>query len=236
MKSYLRTKKFIQNIGHEEHEIVFLLTCGPSLSLFIQNTEFRKLLNENTCISMKQAYDYFPQETDFHVVNEIRYKEYHYQSPNTKVLSVGNKIKSIVSDFHFPILEHEYKNSVFVTNNYSKNDLLSRPVFRPWGIGVMYELGMFLPAILKCKKLVIVGFDMNANGRYHFYDSQDAEDAEQYSVDKEEFIYNQTTIPHFENWLKQINIEVALLSPLSTLPFTKKLETLDELESFLNDR
>lgn len=233
-KEYLRTKRFVSEVAKQQHEVIFLITCGPSLSLFLENPSFRELLARNTCIAMKQAFNFFPSEVDFHVVNEIRYQNYNYQDSSAVVLSTGTKTPEIKSDFHFPILEHSYSKSVFVTNKYNENTLLKRPVFRPWGIGVMYELGLFLPHLLNCKKLVIVGFDMNPSGKYHFYDITDETDATSYAVDKDEFIYNKTTIPHLENWLSINGIEVALMSPMSALPFSQKLNSFEELEDFLN--
>ena len=97
----------------------------------------------------------------------------------------------------------------------------------------MYELGLFLPELLNAKKVVIIGFDMNNGGKYHFYDNLNTEDSNSYSVDKDEFFYNQQTIPFYEKWMNEKGVEVALMSPLSSLPFKNKITQIDELEDFI---
>ena len=97
----------------------------------------------------------------------------------------------------------------------------------------MYELALFIPQLINCKKLIIIGFDMNKEGKYHFYDKEDENDAQSYKVDDQEISLNHGTIPHLEIWLNKQNIDVALFSPLSSLPFTKKISTISELSEFV---
>lgn len=97
----------------------------------------------------------------------------------------------------------------------------------------MYEVGLFLPELLNAKKVIIIGFDMNRDGRYHFYDNSHSHDSASYQVDEDEFYYNQRTIPHYEKWMADKGIAVALLSPESALPFNKKLVDIDDLKSFM---
>ena len=230
---YLGVRNLINNLNQRHEKIVFILTCGPSLELVAKSPGLAKLLSENFVISIKQAFNEFRNETDIHIVNDIRYTTYDYNEARPLVMSVGKILPEMVYDFNFPIADYSYETSVFVTNRYAEASLNRMPYLRPWGIGVMYELGLFLPEILNCEKLVIIGFDMNKDGKYHYYDNSEDENFEKYSVDAQEFDYNKTTIPELERWYKGLDIKVALYSPLSDLPFKNKINNISELRAFL---
>ena len=76
---------------------------------------------------------------------------------------------------------------------------------------------------------------MNSIGTYHFYDTQDDQNAEDYDVSNAEVLQNKKTTPFLEEWLNSIGIEVALMSPLSELPFENKLRSVNELNGFIGD-
>ena len=232
-REYENAKFILKKLNGKSEKIVYILTCGPSLELYLENKKLRSHLEKSFCISVKQAFDLFQKETNIHIVNEIRYKEYDYSVNRPLILSTGELNQSIRKDAHFPIIDYRYETSIFATNNYENSKLSKFDIFRPWGIGVMYELGLFLPELLNAKKVVIIGFDMNNGGKYHFYDNLNTEDSNSYSVDKDEFFYNQQTIPFYEKWMNEKGVEVALMSPLSSLPFKNKITQRDELEDFI---
>ena len=76
---------------------------------------------------------------------------------------------------------------------------------------------------------------MNSIGSYHFYDSQDDQNAENYDVGNAEVLQNKKTIPFLEAWLNSVGIQVALFSPLSELPFKNQLSSIDDLNNFIED-
>ena len=230
---YLQAKSTLETLNQRSERVVFILTCGPSLELYIENEALRQHLKDSYCISMKQAFNYFSTETDMHIVNEIRYQNYDYSTNRPLILSTGSLNENIITDAHFPIFDYAYKSSTFVTNKYEEAKLSNLKVVRPWGIGVMYELGLFIPELIGAKKVVIIGFDMNNTGKYHFYDHQSHQDSQSYLVDTDEFSYNQQTIPFYENWMNKKGIDVALMSPLSTLPFSKRIDTIEQLNDFI---
>lgn len=230
---YLRSKSILSKLHAKNEKVVLLVTCGPSLELVKEMSGFKQILDKHFLICMKQAYNDFRNQTDIHIVNDIRYPGYEYGQSKPLILSVGKSTPNITSDAHFPIIDYSYSAATFVTNDYDGDNLFNKPYFRQSGVGVMYELGLFIPQLLNCKKLVIIGFDMNKVGKYHYYDDDEAEDAQSYSVDNQEIMYNQKTTPHLEEWLHSINIEVALFSPLSSLPFKRKLSTVEELNEFI---
>ena len=235
ISSYFAVRRTLSLLRSKPADNIFLVTCGPSLALLANDPQLKQILKDNFVICMKQAYNTFIEQTDIHVVNDIRYEKYNYEQNRPIILSVGKKTEDMESDAHFPIAEFDYSSAVFVTNDYDGASLNRMGFVRPWGIGVMYELGLFLPEILQCKKLVIIGFDMNKDGKYHFYDDHESQDSQSYSVDREEFFYNQKTIPHLEKWLKSLEIDVALFSPLSALPFSNKITDIKKLQKFLEE-
>ena len=201
-------------------ETAIILTCGPSLDQ-VYTPEFEKFISDKLVISVKQSLKLRPEICDFHLYNEVRMEDYNY-APETIRLSCSQFLSDFPSHIHHPIHSYKYPEAVFVTNEYSRW-CMRHSYTRPWGIGIMFETGLFLPALLGCKKVLIIGFDMNSKGKYHYYDPQDSMDSQHYKVDKEEFEYCQSTIPHYLNWAEENSLEVALHSPLSALPI-KQIE------------
>lgn len=234
-KGYFRSKSILSKLQARNEKVVLLITCGPSLELVKNMFGFKQILDKHFLICIKQAYNEFQNQTDIHIVNDIRYPGYKYGPNKPLVLSVGKSSSNVTSDAHFPIIDYGYSTATFVTNDYDGDSLVNKPYFRQNGVGIMYELGLFIPQLLNCKKLVIVGFDMNKVGKYHYYDDDKAENAMSYSVDNQELMYNQKTTPYLEEWLRSINIDVALFSPLSSLPFEKKISTVEELNEFISN-
>ena len=233
--SFLKTRILLAKLSKKNQPVVFIVTCGPSLDIVKKMPGLIKLLQENYTICVKQAYNEFKAQTDLHIINEIRLSKYEYDEPEPLILSVGKKEKSMKSDAHFPIIYRNQKECLYLTHDYESNSLYRKPYFRSWGVGIMYELALFLPQIVNCKKLIIIGFDMNSIGSYHFYDTQDDQNAEDYDVSNAEVLQNKKTTPFLEEWLKSIGIEVALMSPLSELPFENKLRSVNELNNFIGD-
>jgi hypothetical protein len=212
-----------------EGETVIILTCGPSLAL-VWCDEFLDSIADKLVISVKQAHHLAAEVADFHLYNEIRMEDYEYPGPTIK-LGVSEFDKRYPPHVHYPIREYEYQNSLFVTNEYDRWDL-DNGIQRPWGVGIMFELGLQLPAHLGCSRAVVVGFDMDIRGKYHFYDEENREDSQFYKVNKEEFEYAPASIPYYLEWCKRKNLEVRAYSPLTALPF-EQLRSLDEFKQYV---
>ncbi len=206
-----------------------LLTCGPSLQQ-VWSEQLEKLASRHVVIAVKQAIDLTGALPDFHLFNECRMKTYHYPAPTIR-LSVSKYLEDHPCEIHYPIRRYDWDQALFVTNQYDRWEL-SRSWERPWGIGILFEMGLQLPAYLGCRRLVIVGFDMNPEGRYHFYDENQKQDSRHYSVDPREFEFAKRTVPHYLAWAKKKQMQVRLYSPLSALPFDR-LDSLTQTASFL---
>lgn len=210
-------------------ETAFILTCGPSLGE-VWNDELEEFLSDKLVIAVKQAQYKSPDICDFHLYNEIRMEEYTYH-PDTICLGVSRFMPKHAPHIHFPIKSYDWDDSLFLTKDFKNADLETQLV-RPWGIGIMYELGLFLPLFLGCTKSVTIGFDMNKTGNYHFYDDKKSEDASFYKVDEEEFDHAADTAGEWDRWAKTHGHEARLYSPQSALPILK-LKTLEEIKSFV---
>lgn len=214
--------QFLRN--QYEGESAYVLTCGPSLEI-VWTEELREFLDDKLVLAVKQAHDLAPEIVDYHLYNEVRHREYDYRGETIRI-SVSNFMPEFPSHIHYPIRKYEWEDALFVTDEYDRWSL-DKSYDRPWGIGIMFEIGLFLPAHLGCHRMLIMGFDMNQDGKYHFYDDSDDQDSEAYDVDEEEFYFAQRTIPAFMEWAGERGIDVKNYSPMTALDIPQ-VESLDE--------
>lgn len=194
-------------------EVAYVLTCGPSLNA-VWNDALEDFLSDKLVISVKQALNKAPF-SDFHLYNEVRMDKYSYPMPTIR-LGVSQFQHDHAPHIHYPIFSYKYEEALFCTNDYERW-LLDQSIVRPWGIGIMFELGLHLPIHLGCKKIVIIGFDMNDTGAFHFYDDEKQKDSDFYKVDTEEFGYARASSEVYYQWCKGKDVDVFLYSPLSRL-------------------
>lgn len=204
--SYLRDKY----IG----ETCYILTCGPSLNE-VWSGELGEFLKDKLVVAVKQAFDLIPNACDFHLFNTVRLKEYNYPGPTMR-LSVWECSKLARSHIHFPLLPgHSWDEAIIRTNKYEDYGNLETSLERPLGTGIMFEVGLFLPVLLGCRRALVIGFDMNQTGKYHFYRSDDS-DSTNYAREGE-CHYAQQSIPHYLDWANRHGLEVKAYSPCSAL-------------------
>lgn len=213
--SDLNTARHNELRGAYAGKVAFILTCGPSLEEVWSN-ELKDALSDKLVIAVKQAQQLAPEIVDLHLYNEVRMQDYSYAKSPTVRLSVSQFMPDHPSHIHYPISEYKYERSLFVTDEYEKWDL-TNGVERPWGVGIMFELGLHLPLYLGCRAAVIIGFDMNNRGKYHFYDQTQQADSKHYKVDPEEFGYARRSTTFYTEWAHSKGLEVVLYSPLSDL-------------------
>jgi hypothetical protein len=232
IKNYIGYRKLL-SIAKEKkinNDTWIILGAGPSLSLFDNDEKFKELLEKYPVVSIKQAGQKYPEYTNFQVFNEVRYDEDYSKIGNYR-FSVSQYIQDSNTHIHFPIKSYKVKNSLFRNNNYEKNELINS-FRRPWGVGIFFELAIFLPVLFGAKKIILCGIDMNSTGKYHFYDGEHKDDSKSYKVDSFEFYYTKGTVPYLEYWLHQQKCEIVNLRPLSEMPF-KKYHDVDTLKKDL---
>lgn len=199
-------------------ETAYIVSCGPSMDI-VWSDKLKGFLADKLVISIKQAQELAPDISDFHLYNEVRMKQYKYHNDTVRI-SASQYMIDYPSHIHYPIREYKWDSAIFVTNDY-ENSTLEKSYERPWGIGIMFEVGLFLPIHLGCRRVVIMGFDMNCEGKFHFYDSDKGSDSAYYKVDKEEFPYAIESAGRYAEWAASMGVEVKLYSPLSELPIPR---------------
>jgi hypothetical protein len=201
-----------------EGETAYVLTCGPSIQE-IWNRELRQFLADKLVIAVKQTHDLLSEITDFHLFNRVRIKPYTYPGPTIRI-SVWEYMNENPAHIHFPLRsDQSWERSIIVSNEYKHYGNLMTEYDRPLGVGIMFEIGLFLPVHLGCRKIILMGFDMNAEGSYHFY-RNDCSDSSAYARPGE-CEKAQSSVSHYHQWVQSLGIEVALYSPLSALPLPK---------------
>lgn len=196
-----------------------ILGAGPSLELFDNDDEFKAILKEHPVVSIKQAGLKYPEYSNFHVFNEVRYNPLFSEIGNYR-FSVSEYQAGSNINIHFPIKSYKVKDSLFRNNNYLESEI-DKTFRRPWGVGIFFELALFLPVLFNAENIILCGIDMNSTGKFHFYDGSEGQDSKAYSVDDFEFFFTKGTVPYIEYWLSKKGIGIYNLSPLSEMPFKK---------------
>jgi hypothetical protein len=209
-------------------ETMFIFSCGPSLG-DVWNESYREIVAARPVVAVKQALRLMRDITDVHAYNEIRHEDYDYH-PETIRMSCSRFDERRPPHLHYPIAPARWESALFVTNDYEGADL-RKGLRRPWGVGIMFELCLFLPIYFGCSRVVISGFDMNPDGKYHFYDQEGGQDSRSYGVDRDEFHYARESAAHFERWAASEGVQARLYSPRSNLKMTR-LEDLDAVRAF----
>ena len=145
------------------------------------------------CISIKQAYDLFKEQTDFHVYNCANFKNYEHgdKVPLTMEAST-TPYKLGKCDLKFFIRERDFNNSLAATDDYESWTLDKQTVLRPYGPGIMTEAVIYLIEHLGFSTVTTVGYDNKLldgdKEKQHFYTKEGA------AFDKKDFIQQNDTM------------------------------------------
>lgn len=196
LKKTVELKKKIQELdnlqeklavlhGAYHGETCYLITCGPSIN-DIWNKRIEEILDHNLAIAVKQAYDLAPHVMDFHLLNPWNYKIYEYPEPKPITVTLQSKYfftpLNLVYDLDFsnPLdsskpepLDHSKPQASLALNRNFDDYLFTKRLDRPWGPGIVYELGIYLAIHLGVSELIVVGWDIGeptTNTHRHFYD------------------------------------------------------------------
>lgn len=151
-----------------------ILTCGPSLG-DVSPDELKRYLDGKFVISVKQAYDYVP-EAHIHILNTWNAKRYDYPEDRPLVLYEKAAYDPPVyfSYDHAFVIESasDISRQLALTHDFDAY-AFDKQLLRPWGPGILYELGFFLAAHMKPAKITMFGWDIGAKlspTMPHFYD------------------------------------------------------------------
>lgn len=160
-------------------EECFILTAGPSLNDYPREY-LREILKDKLVLAVKQTVKLFPDIIDFHLLNQYNFQRY-VTSETTITAMVrfrGSRAKTPVlyEDLSFyidPTLATT-EASLAITKDYAVHTL-EQTLDRPFGPGIMHELGIYLPVLLGVKTVNVIGWDIgqpNNNEIKRFYEGE----------------------------------------------------------------
>ncbi|MCJ8294576.1 MAG: hypothetical protein HRU06_12870 [Oceanospirillaceae bacterium] len=194
-------------------EVCYILTAGPSINDYSANYLQEKLKDE-LVIAVKQTYDLLPGLVDFHLLNQFNYQKTEYAVSKPIIMKVGldgAKLKTpgLLPDLEFLIdmTKTSREDSLSGSMDFS-NWLLDRgDNYRPFGPGIMHEIGLFLPVLLGAKKIIVIGWDLGSaktNGISRYYEKDGiGKSIQQVVMDHSPALYNKVLV-RFLNIYRQI--------------------------------
>lgn len=147
-----------------------ILSGGPSLS-DLDIEELDRLPEDIIVIAVKQAYYKCPGLINVHLINDDNYEVYNYELSNPKPLiikiSSASKFRPTPNsreDIKFNILKESsnHEKSLVATRDFCSGLIDSATLERPWGPGIMYEIGIYFPIFLGIKDIYIAGWDLGS--------------------------------------------------------------------------
>ena len=155
--------------GAYEDETAYVIATGPSLG----NHDIDKLkefLSDKFVIGMKQTYDLIDDVIDIHLLNFTNCKLYDYGTNDKTIavwiVSMPDQIQYLMQndlrcDVMIPLCRHYSgrENSIAAMGDF-ENLLIKNSFERPWGPGIMYELGFPIPFYCGSKRIVTIGWDI----------------------------------------------------------------------------
>tara|TARA_R110000751_G_scaffold260477_2_gene359827 strand:- start:866 stop:1531 length:666 start_codon:yes stop_codon:yes gene_type:complete len=212
----------------EQGRDCYILACGPSLSKH-DNQETRDKLKTSLVFSIKQAYNEFKEETDFHFWNcsnlPLDYMNIPYRyidhRPGVVIASSNypkgqrwNTDQRVDLFFKVPTLEQAggRDNTLVVKRNYNDFLLEKTKHHRQVGPGIMLESVLHTAIHVGVRSITTIGWDLDKHGS-HFYE----ENEKSLMVNKGceipwDMVLNSEAVPSIRKWIESKGIELKVLS------------------------
>ena len=185
----MNLKEEIQKLGNVQEKIDFLkdsykdqdcyiLTCGPSLNEHDEDF-LREFFKDKLVLSVKQAYNRYPEVTDFHFFNccnlpvcEEKFVHYNYDNLEKKpiVVTSSNYPEGLrwspyqEYDIFLKVPIRTDENNVFLCHSKKFDDfMLEKTLARPCGPGIMLENVIYFAIHLGVKNIFALGWDLSYN-------------------------------------------------------------------------
>jgi glycosyltransferase involved in cell wall biosynthesis len=175
-------------------ETLYILNCGPSLNEY-HFDYLKEQLEDKTVFAIKQAYNYFPEITDYHFFNcsnlpiekGLKKLTQHYSYAQNRPVTIASsnydvgmrwsKIQKHDIFFKIPIRTEINNEFITVTKKF-EDFVIDKNLTRPCGPGIMYETVFYMAVHLGFKEIVLVGWDLrqkdaNEDNYEHFYGTND---------------------------------------------------------------
>lgn len=202
-------------------EPCYLITCGPSINK-IWGKHVEQILTDNLTIAVKQAFDLAPHVMDFHLINPWNYKAYEYTEPKPIILMEREEnapsTPGLICDLMFTMPEEAGKPEKMLALNSNFEDyLFTTTLARPWGPGIVYELGIYLAVHLGVSELIMVGWDIGDVDspvyRHHYDGNHTSLNNKSLETAGEVKLFYRS-IRALYSWLKKENIDLKIVSEL----------------------
>jgi hypothetical protein len=156
-------------------ETCVFLSCGPSLREYSPE-ELTELCRDTVVFSVKQAFAYAPLITDFLLLNTWNYQKYDFSDRRPIILYEKSPNDPHVYGVHDIELDLPQPSNLSEQLARSKNYdgySFDKTLTRPWGPGVLYEMGFYLAHYMGFTSITTLGWDVGApktSVMPHFYD------------------------------------------------------------------
>ena len=202
----------------------YILACGPSLNKH-DNKKIRELLKNNLVFSIKQAYDKFKKETDFHFWNcsnlpiDYTNSPYRYIDHRPEVIVASSNYPrgqrwSMDQEydlfFRVPLLEEieSKQNTLAIARNYDDFLLNKTGERRQTGPGIMLETVLYTAVHVGVKSITTIGWDLNEHGS-HFYKEEEKAFMDNRGCEIPwDITANSEAVPSIKDWLQTKGIEL----------------------------
>ena len=208
-----------------EGETAFVFSCGPSLS-DVWSDKVLAGLDGRFTVAVKAAYKKVRElQPDMYWFNPIRIPKLDCPcNPDTIRVSSSNPTNPHNLDlFHhgcdlFYPLDVTTPDRTLLATHAFDTAVLPPPgnlvPLRPWGAGILLDMGLFILMYMGFKRIIVVGWDMGKESYTHFYDQENLIDSESIRVESE---YSQRAAPVLVSWMAKKGVELRLCSPQSVL-------------------
>ena len=223
-KSMLRTRTAVLRNSFVG-ETAFVFSCGPSLN-DVWSDRVAEGLKGRFVVAVKSSFNKIHSvDPDMYWFNPIRIPnlEYPFNPHTIRVASSNPTNVHNLSLFHhgcdlfYPIDVTNPESTLLATHNFnsavlpSPGSLIS---LRPWGAGVLLDIGLFLLLYMGFKKIIVVGWDMGRTSYTHFYSSEDIMGTESIQAETR---YSVSAASALVKWFAGRGVALRLCSPRSIL-------------------
>jgi hypothetical protein len=166
--------------GAAGSETCVILACGPSLIEYSPEA-LTELCRNSVVMAVKQAFEYVPAVSDFLLLNTWNYQRYDFSRRRPIVLYEEGPSDPTVYGEHDIVFDlpdvTDLSRQLSRSKRYDDHTFDKTPS-RPWGPGVLYEVGFYMAHYMGFKSIVTLGWDVGAKSTSvmpHFYDRPSAQ-------------------------------------------------------------
>lgn len=157
---------------------VIILSCGPSATEYSAE-QLSRYFAGRCVIAVKQAFDLAPELADFQILNTWNSQKYDYSKRRPFIIretAVGDPPVFGESDLDLQVERPSSLSEQLARKQNFADFKFDVTLTRPWGPGVLYEIGFYLAQHLNAKRIITLGWDVgvrNSAVMPHFYDRPD---------------------------------------------------------------